>query len=264
VLRRFLYLDTDALSDYVSALEGGLRDGVVRRQSAGGKGRGGLDARFIQAGGERTREEEETVTLNETPQSRFDRLVVLAEEDQELSGWVEVFDPDTDLPGIGVGAMLSLECEIYVPDAVKVLTGATELNDALAMLDGLMPVADTLGLDTSKMPSEDQIAAIRSVATNVSAGLVVVGEIDDSAFRIAGELKSNFVQGDLDGRVRLVGKVATQWPTGQWKPVLALPGSSLLPRQKRRELERTRPNPESQSQYLEGPALMLDVLAIYR
>jgi hypothetical protein len=35
MLRRFLYLQTQALDDYLSALEGGLRDAVQRRQVKG-------------------------------------------------------------------------------------------------------------------------------------------------------------------------------------------------------------------------------------
>ena len=80
----------------------------------------------------------------------------------------------------------------------------------------------------------------------------------------AGELRQDFVQGELDGVVRLIGKVSKRWPSGQWKPLLALPGSSLLPRQKRRELERTPPKSDTEDQYLQGPACLLDILAIYR
>jgi hypothetical protein len=88
--------------------------------------------------------------------------------------------------------------------------------------------------------------------------------LDDSDWRVAGELDEAFVRGDLEGPARVVGKVAKQWPAGQWKPLLALPGSSLLPRSKRRELERKRPDSDKEASYLEGPAVMLDVLAVFR
>jgi hypothetical protein len=46
--------------------------------------------------------------------------------------------------------------------------------------------------------------------------------------------------------------------------MLALPGLSLLPRDKRRALERKKPESDEAENYLAGPALMLDILAIYR
>lgn len=48
-------------------------------------------------------------------------------------------------------------------------------------------------------------------------------------------------RGDVEGVAMVVGKVSKRWSAGQWKPVMALPGSSLLPRLERRELERRKP-----------------------
>jgi hypothetical protein len=263
MLKRFLYLDAVALADYLSALEGGLRDGESHRHSTGGKGQGTIEARIIKAGGERSHEEEVSFSVSETPQSRFERLLKLARADPELSGWVDVLDAEEHLPGVGIGAMVSLECEIYVPDVVRTLSSG-DLTRFFDLVDTLEPSADAIGLDTTGLPSREARDGIRGFAENVSARLVIVGEPDDSAWRIAGDLQDEFVQGDPDGRAMVVGKVARQWPAGQWKPLLALPGSSMLPRKKRRELERTRPKEGQEDQYLEGPALMLDVLAIYR
>ncbi len=39
---------------------------------------------------------------------------------------------------------------------------------------------------------------------------------------------------------------------------------NLLSRERRREMERTKPATGKEEEYLSGPSLMLDVLAIYR
>ena len=39
---------------------------------------------------------------------------------------------------------------------------------------------------------------------------------------------------------------------------------NLVPREERRKMERQAPAPGKESEYLSGPALMLDILAIYR
>ena len=264
MLRRFSYLDTDALGDYLSAMEGGVRGSLTRRTTATGKGQGGVDAKVLKAGGERSSEHEESFTLDESDTARFDRLIRLAEADPENAGWIEVMDADSDLDGVGVGAILSLECDIYVPDVVKALSSGQEVTRALDMMEAMRPLAEAFGQDLSTLPTQDQAGALRAIAPHMDAGPVIVGEIEDSEIRIASQLAANFVRGELEGPVRTVGKVTRQWPRGKWKPLLALPGSSLLPRDKRRELERTPPDPSSPHTHLEGPALMLDTLAIYR
>ncbi|WP_276320667.1 hypothetical protein [Phytoactinopolyspora endophytica] len=39
---------------------------------------------------------------------------------------------------------------------------------------------------------------------------------------------------------------------------------NLVPREERRKMERQAPAPGKEDEYLEGPALMLDLLALYR
>lgn len=75
MLKRFLYLDTIALVDYVSALEGGARSELVRRHLGAGKGEGVADLKLIRAGGERSYEDEESLKLTDTPESQFERLI---------------------------------------------------------------------------------------------------------------------------------------------------------------------------------------------
>ena len=54
------------------------------------------------------------------------------------------------------------------------------------------------------------------------------------------------------------------WQAGQWKPLLSLPGMNVLPREQRRKMEREGPESGQEASWLEGPAVMLDLLAIYR
>jgi hypothetical protein len=67
-----------------------------------------------------------------------------------------------------------------------------------------------------------------------------------------------------EGFARVVGKVSAQWDKGNWKPLLVLPGMNLLSREQRRAMQRRGPDEGQESSWLEGSAIMLDVLAIYR
>ncbi|MPZ91866.1 MAG: hypothetical protein GEU68_09600 [Actinobacteria bacterium] len=114
------------------------------------------------------------------------------------------------------------------------------------------------------MPDDEEMDAAAGFVRGLNASLLVVGEDDETDWRIAGRLKDDFLHGDIEGRARIVGKVSKAVLRGQWKPYLTFPGIKLLSREKRRKMERQAPNPEQEGEYLSGPALVLDLLAIYR
>lgn len=264
MLRRFIYLDTTALDQYVTALEGGRMTQSTTRHMHSGTGAGGVDAKLIKASGEKSREDEESRTLADTDEARFDRLLRAANEDPGDLGWVEVAQPDADFDGIGLGAMLAWECDLYVPEIVRVLARSGEAVAAIGLMRNLMPVARRLGLDTEGLPADEEMEAASGLISGMDAALVVVGEDDETNWRVAGQLDQGWLHGDVEGRARIVGKVANKVPLGRWKPYLTLPGMNLLPRAERRRLERQAPASGEEDKYLSGPALMLDILAIYR
>jgi len=264
MLRRFDYLDRTALGQYVTALEGGLTTESTTRLLRSGTGTGGVDVKVINASGERSREEEESRTLADTDEARFDRLLRAAAAEPEALDWVEVLQPDTDLDGIGIGAMLSWECDLYVPEIIQTLARSGEALGAIRMMQNLLPMARSLGLDTEGLPNDEEMSAVSDFISGMDASLLVVGEDDETDWRVAGQLTDGWLHGDVEGRARVVGKVSKVVPLGRWKPYLTFPGMNLLPREERRRMERQAPAPDKEGEYLSGPALMLDILAIYR
>ncbi|MFF9203651.1 hypothetical protein ACF1AE_17820 [Streptomyces sp. NPDC014986] len=240
MLKRFMYLDTNALADYVSALEDGVRSSLERQ------------------------DEGERATFSDTPQAQFERLLSLANSEPDLAGWFPV-ESDTALSEIRVGHLIDAECDIYIPDLVKALSPQGGLIDALNRIESIMPAMSIFGADgMDDLPSREQRDAVKLFSNALGGSQIAVGELDESAWHLAGQLAPEYVKSDVEGRARLIGKVSNIWQAGQWKPLLALPGTSLIPRADRRKMERKRPAENEREHYLEGPAVMLDVLAIYR
>ncbi|WP_129665660.1 DUF6414 family protein [Phytoactinopolyspora endophytica] len=204
-MRRFLYLDTAALTQYVTALEGGLITESTARSIRSGVCRGGIDARVVNAGGEKSRSDEESRTLSDTDEARFERLLRAALAEPEGLDWIEVTQPDTDLEGIGIGAMVSWECEIYIPEIIRALARSGEASDAISMMRHLLPAAERLGLDTNGLPDDKELGAVSSFIDGMNANMLIVGEDDDSDWRIAGQLTDEFIRADVEGRARVVG-----------------------------------------------------------
>jgi len=265
MLKRFLYLDESELTDYVSALEGGLRGPRELKSVRGGKRDAGIDVKAAKGGIEKSEQSEETLSFTDTAHARFERFLELAAANPEGSGWIEVLDASRDLQEAGFGAMISVECDLYIPDIIKALAMQGGLADTLDQIETFLPYAAVFDLDISGLPSKEEREAIKGVSRLFGGKLVVVGELDDTDWLLAGQLDaSNVRDPEIEGRVIVVGKITKKWGPRQWKPLLALPGSSLLPRHQRRMLERKPPEAGQEDQYLEGPAVMIDILAIYR
>jgi hypothetical protein len=265
MLRRFLYLDEQMLNDFISALEDGLRQSRTDSTGeSGGKSIGG-NAKVVSGQLDSARERSSSTAASDTGPARFSRLLTLAEEAPEASGWADVVTLD-DLATAGRGAFVDFECELQIPDFAR-LTDSRELGGFLDLIESFSSLGPLLG-NAEGMPSADEISGVRSFANMMKgSGLIVVGEDDDSDWRCAGNLKRDLVRGSLDelpDYFRVTGKVGRPIKAGERKPLLALPGMSVLSRDERRALERKKPSPGEEDMYLEGPACMIDVLAIYR
>lgn len=263
MLRNFLYLNTIALDGYIGALEDGLRQSLEDEQNGTTNGSVAADLRIVSANAGKSAGTNRRTTGLDTPEARFARLVKIAEHDPEPLAWVDILDPDNDFNNIGIGAMVGGEADFYIPRMVNLLTSG-ELGRAMDMLESIEPFADLFNLDKQGLPGREQRAAVRSAVDTFKADVVAVGEFEDSSWKIAGQLVKDFARAQVDGPAKFVGKVSKQWPTGEWRHLLALPGTTLLPRHERRALQTKTPDDPNDDTFLPGPALMLDILAIWR
>jgi hypothetical protein len=159
--------------------------------------------------------------------------------------------------------MVSGEADFYIPRMIQLLASG-ELSRDFDMIDKMEPLADIFGLDKKGMPDKGQRDAVRSAVETFGADLVTVGEFDSSDWKIAAQLTSQYIRAKVEGPARFVGKVAKRWPSGQGRHLLALPGTTLLSRHERRALESKKPDDPNDDSYLNGPAVILDLLAVWR
>lgn len=265
MLRRFTYLDTEALGQYVAAVEGGLRQESTSTDHRDRNTGAAIDAKVARvdlSGGSAI---EESLRLQDTDEARFDRLVASGRSRSDELDWLEVLDADDGLSTAAIGTMIEWECDLYVPDVIRMLAKAGGMIDAVRTFTELAPLMQTLGADVSDgLPNLDELRAASGVVEAMDAKLVVVGDDPDTDWQVSATLEPHFMRGDIEGRARIVGKVARKLPAGRSKPFVTFPGMNVLPRRQRRDIERA-PIPDGkEDEYLTGPALILDLLAIYR
>ncbi len=260
------YLNTDALTNYIAALEGGLRESGASR-STGNRGLGGsVGASVIKLQGNSESTTESTVTVRDHDASRLQRLIDAGHDAPDDLAWAEVLQPDVDFKELAIGSFVEWECDIYMPDSIATMSNWGEFNETVEAFKKLKPSAEALGLSMEGFPELDQLDSITSFMNEFDVAPVVVGDDSDTNWRIVGTLARKWISDSatLDDRVRIIGKVKKRVDKDRWYPIVSLPGMNLMGREARRRKEREGPKtPAEESQFLCGPLVVVDYLAIY-
>lgn len=265
MLIRPFYLKTDALNDYVATIENGLRETeVTKRSSTASKG-ASVDLRFADAdfgGGNST---ESTRAIRDHDTSKLERLILFGRSNAEEASWVEVLDPQTQLAEIRTGEMLEWECDVYTPEISSYLSNREGLSDKLNLMADLVPYASHFGKSTPDIPDPEQLRTFAKLLEGLDLRPVLIGEDDDTDWRVVGTLdpESIRIDEDFDDRARVIAKVKKSVEADSWFPLMAIPGMPNN-REVRRELARRGPtSSEDEKQFLRGPLVLVDFLAIY-
>lgn len=271
MLIKFRYLDKKTLLDYIALIEDGVRQsGSSKSMTSRGLG-GELAFGAAKAQANRKGDEETTLTLEDHDSARLGRLIEAGYKDPEKLGWIKVNNPDDDFEGIGRGAIIEWECDIYIPEVISVLSRGDEIRDLGDMVTTIAPVAQAFNLDISGFPDTEQLLAMSNFGNFVDTHKhkvepVIVGEDDDTRWRVVGTLDRKWIDSgsSLEDRVCIIGKVTKIISEDKWYPLMSLPGMKIVSRKERREMARRGPESnKEESLYLKGPLLVLDYLAIY-
>lgn len=261
-----LYLDEDALANYIAALEGGLRESGTSR-SKGSHGFGGsLGWGGTKVEGKSGAETENTLNLKDHNASRLQRLIDAGHENPEKVGWIETTQPEIDFAEAGTGAFIDWECDIYVPEAIAAMANHEGLSSTLSTMKALMPSAKALGLSMDGIPDTKEMDAMAAFLDQLDIAPVIIGDDSDTDWKVVGSLNKQWISptASFDGRARIVGKVKKRVLHDRWYPMVSLPGMNLVNRDERRRMEREGPKDASQeNQFVQGPLLVLDYLAIF-
>ncbi|UCM89268.1 DUF6414 family protein [Streptomyces marincola] len=260
-LPRFLYLDEKSLGEYLSVVEEGISDETKRRrlhsEPAVPPGLGEIDK------GSGTEEEERMI--RETSSQRFIRFVKALTEDSQRWQYYDIDSIADVFEKLKVMDLIHGHFEIEVPPLVQLMSQPEQFSSMVDMLDAMRPMASIFGGDVDGLPKQEETAAFRDFTKVVKSDMVVVGYQDDDAPKVTGKLNKEFVRDSLEGEVFILGKVARKWKKDERHSLLALPGASLMSRQQRRKVVKSSvKNNENDDAVLAGPALTLDILAIYR
>jgi len=261
------YLDENALTNYIAAIEGGLRDSGTSR-TTGAQGLGGSvgHSNVAKVEAQKGNETENTLHMKDHQASRLQRLIKAAHTDPEGTAWIQTSQPDVDFPEAGIGAFIEWECDVYIPEAIATMSQNKEMSSMLQTIKAFSTTAETLGFDTKGMPDESKIDAMGSFVSQLDVAPVVIGEDSNTDWKIVGSLDKQWISptASFDGPARIIGKIKKTIKQGHWYPLFSLPGMNILGREEKRRQERNGPkNNEDKDKFVSGPLLVVDFLAIY-
>ena len=258
MLRNFLYLNEEILDQYIGQVEDGLRSTRSRTANTEKSGSGGVDLKVASGRGEKSSGVSETEEFSDSPHARFNRLLQLVEGHEGEFGWIEVLQ-EVDVEGARVGAIVDVTCDLYETDLTKV-TGPNGLLGLLPLVAKLQGGFESWSSTGGDMPDSAQLDAMSAFSSSMPE-MILLGEVLDTAWRIVVVLPS--IPG-IEGQARVVGKVTKRWGADKSEPLPGVPFIEQLPREQRREFVRKGPVAGQEMMWLEGPALQIEVLAIYR
>lgn len=257
MLRNFLYLDEKQLGQYISQVEDGLRRASSRSASLDREKKLAIEAKIANFGLGRTSTDAESQDYDDDGPARFERLISLVEGESEQFGWYDLeLEPDRR-SSLRTGHIVEFAADVYPANV-------SQLSTASGIL-GVLPFVRAIGRLTGNPTGLEEIDngtldAVAEFGAAMKGATILLGDLDDDS-RFVAQLPEGSVP---EGAARVVGKVVSTWGPGNWKPLPGIPVLSQLPRDQRRELERKGPPEGSEMMWLQGPAMHLNLLAIYQ
>jgi len=267
ILRKFLFLDTDTLEDYLATVDGFVSGNSIEQKETekkdfkGGAGYHGI----VEAGGAIEKQKEVKQTLAITDAAKFQKLYEILEKENAFA-ILDLFDQEY-WEKISRGDLLEIEGQIQLPNSYKVTQSMDELSPWIDIMT-------QLGEKPFKNANErENFEGIQSVSRLVAEKPVsiIFTSISTPGYRFTANLQKRFLKcqiEEIEGEATIFGKVQRVIKKGEKLDVFSilpaiigkLPSmSSTQKNQFQRELVE-----QGLADIVKGPALLVSVLAIYR
>lgn len=267
MLKTFAYLDTDLLQQLIDQIDGGslkqrsVEDSITSSKSGSGNLR--FASGKIGQGNSLTT----TQQFEMSPSAQFNRLHSYCEKNAEETGWEYIEDPaQFTLLHQNPGKLVESQVNISIPQAIKGIDEAAKYSSFLE--DASAFKAYLTNWDEEEMQKDlEQARLLQRFQQYLQGKLIVEADFTNGVnAKYVGKLNKKFIKNEdeleNDGYT-IIGKVKDTWGKGEWRQPLLLSVMNVFNREDRRKIMGTKPNKGDESNFIEGPAALLQILAIY-
>ncbi|WP_133251921.1 DUF6414 family protein [Actinomycetospora cinnamomea] len=258
--RSFLYIDHAAVESLLSGVEGGTYESEDQRDTSGT----GWDAHGnvnagpvgVSGGGGSTGEHERMRSMRQNAEARFTRLAreIEADEDEQVveanrsstNPWTEADE----------GTFVKFTGDLSVSDIVIALANSQEYSK-------IGEAFQRAGVFDVTQEQREMLEGLASINEAIGHNLPVVMETHPDHPKTVLNLDPEMSRQRIDryrGRATVVGRVSEKVPARTRHALVEIPGS----RQMNRKERRSKGTNAAQDYEIEGPALILSVLAVYQ
>lgn len=267
MLKNFIYLDTDMLEQLVDQVDGGSLEEQSTEDSVTSSKSGSGNAKLISGAVGQEKSSRTTRKLKTSPAMQFNRLHDYCESNPVETGWEYIKEP-SQFNLLAKGKLVESKVDISIPEDIRALTKIDKISQFLELLDSNPALKASMPdwNEEERRKLTKQANTIRSFQEAYKGKLVIRADFANEVnAKYVGKLNTDFlVQEDEleDDDYTIIGKVRMKWGKGEWIPPLSLSRMDLFNRESRRKMMRTEPD-EGDTTSIEGPAALLQVLAIY-
>jgi hypothetical protein len=267
VLKQFLYLNDDLVNQFISQLEGGLyeEESESSTESRERKLGGGLGAGPVKGEAGRTTGSEKTVsrTVRQTPESRYERLIELIEEEGPIR-FIEAAN-DEMWNDLKRGDIVEVESRLSMPTIARILRAAGGFGE-------LLPLIQMFGGDDPQDQEAIQaLAALEGFGKATTSKVSVIAAVSGSPdYRFVAQLETAALRAEpdeLDGEATVVGTVRRKLHSKERHSTFEFfAGQSNLPSEMRKELESAFDDEAELGAdlFVTAPAAIMTPIAIFR
>lgn len=261
-----MFLDIKMLNDYLATLEGYTTEGSISQtelKKSGKSGKGGY--KIIEGGISSEKSTETKQTLAITEAAKFQRFYELIEDSTDFT-YLDLFD-DELWNNLRRGELIEAEVSIRLPEPYQ-------LTQAIEGISPLLEIMTVLGEDPlSDQKSKAAFDGMKSITKLVENKPipVVCDSVGTPNYKFICNLPKKYLQCDLSelqGETTLFGKIQRRITSGQKYEVFSLVSAftSSLPnlgKSQQKEMQKDIVE-KGIAEIIEGPALLIFPLAIYR
>ncbi len=265
ILRDFLFLDTQTMSDYLSTLEGYVLDGSIEQTETGEKASGGkFDLKAVSADGKVAKKTETKKKLAVTDAAQFQLLYENLEEQQALQ-YLDAFDAGI-WNQLHRGEILEVQANIRLPRGLLLTQDVANMSSLVALMKivGKDPFPD----EQSRIAFEGFRAVGQSIEDRPIP--LIFETVSTSGFTFVAHLPKKYLRreiSELQGEATIFGKIQRIIPKGErlevFSLVPALTGAASLSREQRRKMQKSATKSQI-TEEVKGPAIIMIPVAVYR
>lgn len=265
MLRSLVYLDTHLLQQLVDQIDGGSLTELSVEDSIQSSKSGGIDARLASGRSAKELCSKTTRQVASSPASQLNKLITHCKGNPKETGWVAVDEPAA-FGLLGRGQLVESIVDVSIPDAIKAIDRSDQFSPLFEGIEAFKDYIPDYNTDEIKETFR-KVQTLQNMQQLLQGKLIIEAELSNGInAKYLGKLDKKYIfnidELENDGYT-IVGKVKETWKKGEWRQMLALPGMNFGNRETRRKMMNMRPAGESDPTYTEGPAALLQILAIY-